>query len=832
MRTRRLSSLLVARTLLILILLSLFHIEAAPPAQGQSPSCTDSDGGLAYDVAGYVEGIGPNGWPYTKYDECQTGDSEGQIKEFWCNGTMPWPQFYQCPNGCADGACVPETCTDDDDDGYAVEGGGCGLVDCDDADPDVNPGADEVCDNGIDDDCNGLVDGDDPACVVCTDGDGDGYAVEGGACGTIDCDDTDPDVNPGADEVCDNGIDDDCDGFVDGDDPDCLVCTDADGDGYAIEGGGCGAVDCDDADPNVNPGADEVCDNGIDDDCDGLIDANDDDCACTDSDGGLNYVVAGYVTGIGLNGYPQTKYDVCETGGAYAGYLKEFYCNGTTPWPYYYDCPLGCTDGACTPETCTDADEDGFAVEGGACGPVDCDDGNPDVNPGADEVCDNGIDDDCDGSVDADDPDCLVCTDADGDGYAVEGGACGPVDCDDADPDVNPAAAEVCDNEIDDNCNGLIDADDPICSGAVNIVVVGWDGTQRDHFWQCYNQELPECSGGLPSVQALSGGVIFDNTTTSGGTATKPGWAQILSGYNAEVTGVFDNGDYQPIPEGYTVFEKIEDHLGHDNVVTMFVSGKGVHTGGACVGEETTCDGVPCIEDQGQPWCLTKNHLDYYENDLRQNNVVGNRALTLLETHQNDLFFAFILFRDPDVTGHWKGEDSVEYSEKMIEVDYWLGMIVAKLQELGIYEQTLVYVITDHGFDEGMLRHVNAPYGFLATNDPMVMRSGDRKDLAPTILERYGISLGPIGDAPAVDGYSLYSIPPLACIPEGEAYLDYPGAPICCAGLQQSGLDKTLGPLCIPPTGGTGDDSCYCTICGNGVCEVPENKCNCPQDCP
>ena len=175
MRTRKLSSLLVARTLLILILLSLFHIEAAPPAQGQSPSCTDSDGGLAYDVAGYVEGVGPNGWPYTKYDECQAG---GQIKEFWCNGTMPWPSFYQCPNGCVDGACVPETCTDDDGDGYAVEGGGCGLVDCDDDDPDVNPGADEVCDNGTDDDCNGLVDGEDPACVVCTDADGDGYYMD------------------------------------------------------------------------------------------------------------------------------------------------------------------------------------------------------------------------------------------------------------------------------------------------------------------------------------------------------------------------------------------------------------------------------------------------------------------------------------------------------------------------------------------------------------------------------------------------------------------------------------------------------------------------------
>ncbi len=49
------------------------------------------------------------------------------------------------------------------------------------------------------------------------------------------------------------------------------VCTDDDGDGYAIEGGDCGPVDCDDTDSNVYPGAIELC-NGVDDDCDGVID--------------------------------------------------------------------------------------------------------------------------------------------------------------------------------------------------------------------------------------------------------------------------------------------------------------------------------------------------------------------------------------------------------------------------------------------------------------------------------------------------------------------------------------------------------------------------------
>lgn len=100
-----------------------------------------------------------------------------------------------------------------------------------------------------------------------------------------------------------------------------------------------------------------------------------------------------------------------------------------------------------------DIDKDGFDRFGS--GPLDCNDFNPAINPAAKEIC-NNEDDDCDGLVDEG-------FDNDGDGVSQ---CAEPPDCDDGNPAVSPYQPEICENYIDDDCDEEVDEED--CVGCVD----------------------------------------------------------------------------------------------------------------------------------------------------------------------------------------------------------------------------------------------------------------------------------------------------------------------------------------------------------------------------
>ncbi|MBM4395072.1 MAG: thrombospondin type 3 repeat-containing protein [Deltaproteobacteria bacterium] len=330
----------------------------------------------------------------------------------------------------------------------------------------------EKC-NGYDDNCNGLIDEEDAVgCLTFFyDEDRDGYGSTQKKCLCAplgfydaptgdDCNDKNHNINPGVQEICGNQVDDNCN--ISQNDENAIGCEkfyyDWDQDNWGTPDFKClcsamgdwrtrFSGDCDDSDQSVNPNQKEVCFDGKDNDCTGT--QNDENALNAklfymDADG----------DGYGTNQFKQ-------------------YCYENGNWR--------------------------------APAPGDCNDNDDKVNPSMLEVCNNGKDDNCDGQQD--NPNSVNCAtyyaDNDGDSYgnsAVSACLCAPTppytatqkgDCQDSNPNINPAVAEVCDG-IDQNCSGTADEGNPLalCGPANN-------GTYKCDGGKC---KVDTCSSGWFNV--------------------------------------------------------------------------------------------------------------------------------------------------------------------------------------------------------------------------------------------------------------------------------------------------------------------------------------------
>jgi hypothetical protein len=246
--------------------------------------------------------------------------------------------------------CLAEI--DLDNDGFLVSEG-----DCNDGDDSIYPGATEVCD-GVDNNCDGTIDENFIINQYWLDDDNDGFGnpeistsscftPEGYVSNSNDCDDEDEDVNPNINEICD-GKDNNCNGYIDEGFVTSVFFLDSDDDGYGNpnvsinscfmpDGYADNDNDCNDANTNINPGMNEIC-NNADDDCSGVIDDN------------------------------------------------------LTTQVYYEDDD---NDSFGNPNVSV---EDCSQPNGYVLNSLDCDDTNDDINPNGTEILDDAIDQDCDGS--------------------------------------------------------------------------------------------------------------------------------------------------------------------------------------------------------------------------------------------------------------------------------------------------------------------------------------------------------------------------------------------------------------------------------------------------
>ncbi|OVE82468.1 hypothetical protein BVY04_00895, partial [bacterium M21] len=297
------------------------------------------------------------------------------------------PGAYDIPYNDVDEDCDGiDAFVDNDNDGYDLES------DCDDGNASINPGVNDIPYNGVDEDCDGI--------DAFIDYDNDGKNSN------EDCDDEDPNVY----EIINVYEDRDLDSYTNSESKELCLGDNLPANYLEVQSG---EIDCDDDNFSINPGANDIPYNDVDEDCDGIdafIDNDNDgvnsDIDCDDTNASIYQIINAYQD-FDMDSYTvEAVEEICTGDELPSGFIElssEFEdCDDENNSIYqlmtlYEDLDLDGFTKSGGDELCVgDSPPVGYMSE--ASNKVDCDDTDENTWPGAIEIENDDIDQNCDGS--------------------------------------------------------------------------------------------------------------------------------------------------------------------------------------------------------------------------------------------------------------------------------------------------------------------------------------------------------------------------------------------------------------------------------------------------
>jgi arylsulfatase A-like enzyme len=346
--------------------------------------------------------------------------------------------------------------------------------------------------------------------------------------------------------------------------------------------------------------------------------------------------------------------------------------------------------------------------------------------------------------------------DSDGDGFSpLFGGG----DCDDRRDDVNPEGIEIAGNGVDENCRDGDSAAKPPwpprptflpLTGGIrepkSVIIIVMDALRRDHLG-VYGYERPTS----PNIDAFSAKAMRFERAYSSAPTTRIALPVLFTGRTlGEIPWDRRVYPYAMLDNVDTLAEILKKEQGFKSAA--FITHRYM---------SPQWGWVQGFDEVNEKLVMPRSEYE----SAATGEGLAKEVTGWIERHSQDRFLVWAHFLDPH-SKYLKHADGPDFGDEVVDrydsevwyTDKWVGTVLAKLDELGIGEDTMVVLMADHGelFGEhGRKDHGGAVWETVA-RIPLIIRAPGMKpgandcltghiDLAPTILNLVGIDGGKYG---------------------------------------------------------------------------------------